>query len=58
LSHLSRPDTYDPYREIGERFGGIEAAGVSKAVSRMKEEIVSDKKLSKLVSDIESSFKA
>jgi len=45
-------------REIGERFGGIEAAGVSKAVSRMKEEIVSDKKLSKLVSDLESSFKA
>ena len=45
-------------REIGGRFGGIEASGVSKAASRVKEEIVSDKKLSKLVSDLESSFKA
>ena len=45
-------------REIGGRFGGIEASGVSKAASRVKEEIVSDKKLSKLVSELDSSFKA
>lgn len=44
--------------EIGERFGGIEASGVSKAASRVKEEVVSDKKLSKLVSELDSSFKA
>jgi len=45
-------------REIGGRFGGIEASGVSKAASRVKEEIVSDKKLSKLVNELDSSFKA
>jgi len=45
-------------REIGDRFGGIEASGVSKAVSRVREEIVSDEKLSKLVSSLVSSFKA
>lgn len=56
--HLSRLHTGLSNREIGERFGGIEAAGVSRAASRMKEEIVSDKKLSKLVNNLESSFKA
>jgi len=45
-------------REIGERFGGIEASGVSKAASRAKEENVSDKRLSKLVKELDSSFKA
>jgi chromosomal replication initiation ATPase DnaA len=45
-------------REIGERFGGIEASGVSKAASRVKEEAISDKKLSKLLSGLDSSFKA
>ena len=44
-------------REIGERFDGIEAGGVSKAVSRVKEEIASDKKLAKYVSEFDSSFK-
>jgi putative transposase len=45
-------------KEIGERFGGIEASGVSKASARVKEEMASDKKLSKLVSELDSSFKA
>jgi chromosomal replication initiation ATPase DnaA len=45
-------------REIGERFGGIEASGVSKTASRVKEEMVSDKKLSKLVGVLHSSCKA
>jgi len=45
-------------KEIGERFGGIEGSGISKAASRAKEEIVSDKQLSKLVRKLDSSFKA
>lgn len=45
-------------REVGKRLGGIEASGVSKAASRVKEEMVSDKRLSKLVNRLDSSFKA
>jgi len=45
-------------REIGERFGGIEGSGVSKGASRAREEIVLDKRLSKLVRELDSSFKA
>jgi chromosomal replication initiation ATPase DnaA len=43
-------------RKIGERFGEIGASGGSKAVSRVKGEIVSDKKLAKFVSKLDSSF--
>jgi hypothetical protein len=43
---------------IEERFGGIEGSGVSKAASWAKEEIVSDKRLSKLARELDSSFKA
>ncbi|MDI7259504.1 MAG: transposase [Thermodesulfobacteriota bacterium] len=56
--YLSQRYTGLSNREIGERFGGMEASGVSKAASRVREEIVSDKKLSKLVGDLDSSFKA
>jgi chromosomal replication initiation ATPase DnaA len=45
-------------RETGERFGGMEARGVSKAASRVKKTIVSDEKLLKLLSGLDSSFKA
>jgi len=45
-------------KEIGERFGGIEASAVSKASARVKEEMALDKKLWKLVTELDSSFKA
>jgi hypothetical protein len=45
-------------KESGESFGGIEASGVNKASARVKEEMASDKRLSKLVNSLDSSFKA
>jgi len=56
--HLAQRYTGLSNKEIGERFGGIEASAVSKASARVKEEMASDKKLSKLVTDLDSSFKA
>jgi chromosomal replication initiation ATPase DnaA len=45
-------------REIGGRFGGIDGSAVSKVSIRMKEEMASNKQLSTLVSELDSSFKA
>jgi REP element-mobilizing transposase RayT len=43
--------------EIGEIFGGIHYSAVSKASGRLREEMTSDKRLSKLVGAVESHFK-
>jgi len=43
---------------IGGFFKGIWDSGVNKASARLKEEMVFDKKLSKLIEEIDSSFKA
>jgi REP element-mobilizing transposase RayT len=43
--------------EVGELFGGIHYSTVSKASARLKEEMVSDKSLSKLVNYLDSHFK-
>lgn len=44
--------------EIGKLFGGIHFSAVSKAAERLKKEMASDKKLSKLINELDSSFKA
>ena len=44
--------------EIGAFFGVIHSSGVSKASARVKEEMVRNQKLSTLIQDIESTFKA
>jgi chromosomal replication initiation ATPase DnaA len=44
--------------EIGKQFGGIHSSGVSKAVDRVREEMKSDKKLTRLVDEINLHFKA
>jgi len=43
---------------IGKFFGGIQDSTVSKAAPRLKEEMISDKKLSTFIDQIESTFKA
>jgi hypothetical protein len=43
---------------MGHRFGGIEESGVRKASARVREEITFGKKLSNLVTQLDSSFKA
>ena len=45
-------------RQMGHRFGGIEGSGVRKSSARVREEIIFDKKLSNLVTQLDSSFKA
>ncbi len=44
--------------EIGRLFGRVHPSAVSKASGRLKEEMALDKELSKLVGEIDSSFKA
>ena len=44
--------------EIGMQFGGIHYSAVSKAATRVREEIASDKDLAKLVNELDSHFKA
>ena len=43
---------------IGKFFGGIQDSTVSKAAARLKEQMISDKKLSTFIDQIESTFKA
>jgi REP element-mobilizing transposase RayT len=43
---------------IGELFGGIHYSAVSKASARLKKEMASDKKLSRMVNELDSHFKA
>jgi hypothetical protein len=45
-------------RQMGHRFGGIEGSGVRKSSARVREEIIFGKKLSNLVTQLDSSFKA
>jgi hypothetical protein len=45
-------------RQMGHRFGGIEGSGVRKSSARVREEITFGKKLSNLVTQLDSSFKA
>jgi putative transposase len=42
---------------IGEFFGGIHYSAVSQACGRLREEMISDRRLSRLVHDLESHFK-
>jgi chromosomal replication initiation ATPase DnaA len=44
-------------KAIGEIFGGIHYSAVSKASGRLKEAMIFDKRLSKLVCEAESHFK-
>jgi len=44
--------------EVGGEFGGIHPSAVSKAASKLEDAIKKDKKLSKLVSGLDSRFKA
>jgi putative transposase len=44
-------------KEIGEIFGGIHYSAVSKASRRLREEMTSDKRLSRLLDEVESHFK-
>jgi hypothetical protein len=43
---------------LSNQFGGIHSSGVSKAVARVREEMKSDKKLTRLVDEINLHFKA
>jgi len=43
-------------RPIGKLFGGIHFSAISKASDRIKKEITADKKLSKLVNELNSYF--
>ena len=45
-------------REIGEIFGGIHYSAVSKASSRLEEEIEKDKRLFRLIEEVKSHIKA
>jgi REP element-mobilizing transposase RayT len=44
-------------KAIGDLFGGIHYSAVSKASGRLREEMISDKGLSKLIDEIDSHFK-
>jgi len=44
-------------KAIGDLFGGIHYSAVSKAFERLREEMISDKGLSKLVDEVDSHFK-
>ncbi|MGO8989532.1 MAG: transposase [bacterium] len=55
--HLVRRYTGLGNKEIGEIFGGIHYSAVSKASGRLREGMTSDKRLSKLVGEVESHFK-
>ncbi len=44
--------------EIGMKFGGIHYSAVSKAATRVRKEMASDKNLAKLVNGLDSQFKA
>jgi REP element-mobilizing transposase RayT len=55
--HLAQRYTGLGNKEIGEVFGGIHYSAVSKASGRLREEMASDKSLSKLVGEVESHFK-
>ena len=56
--YLSQRHTGLSNGEIARYFEGIQSSAVSKASSRLKEEMVSDKKLSRLIEKLESIFKA
>jgi chromosomal replication initiation ATPase DnaA len=64
LIHISRPDTFKNFHTgfsnevIGRLFGGVHYSVVSKAADRVREEMLKDKELSKLVSRLDSHFKA
>jgi hypothetical protein len=44
-------------KAIGDLFGGIHYSAVSKASERLREEMISDKRLSKLIDEVDSHFK-
>jgi len=44
-------------KAIGDFFGGIHYSAVSKASERLREEMISDQRLSKLVDELDSHFK-
>jgi len=44
-------------KTIGDLFGGIHYSAVSKASARLREEMISDQRLSKLVDELDSHFK-
>jgi putative transposase len=44
-------------KAIGDLFGGIHYSAVSKASGRLREEMISDQRLSKLVNELDSHFK-
>jgi chromosomal replication initiation ATPase DnaA len=44
-------------KAIGDSFGGIHYSAVSKASGKLRGEMISDQRLSKLVSELDSQFK-